>query len=86
MMPIIRRIGGMLLFVIGIVSLILPVLPGWILIILGLYVLSIDSRNMHERLRYLRGRYVVVDRILYRLEVRGVIRRPDASDIDRADR
>lgn len=61
---LLRRIGGTTIFMVGIVALILPVLPGWFLIGLGLYILSLDSPGMQSRLDALALRYPHVDRVL----------------------
>ncbi len=73
---ILRRIGGTTVFMIGIVALILPVLPGWFLIAVGLYILSIDSPGMQLRLDMLSRKYPIVDRTLAQVERRfGVTRK-----------
>ena len=67
---LLRRIGGTTIFMVGIVALILPVLPGWLLIGLGLYILSLDSPGMQNRLDALARRYPHVDRVLATIEKR----------------
>lgn len=72
---LLRRIGGTTVFMLGIVALILPVLPGWFLIAVGLYVLSLDSPGMQARLDALAHRYPLVDKVLASVEKRfGVAR------------
>lgn len=72
---LLRRIGGTTVFMVGIVALILPVLPGWFFIAVGLYILSIDSPGMQARLDALAHRYPHVDRALATVERRfGVAR------------
>ncbi len=56
-MVIVRRIGGTAAFMLGIISLVLPVLPGWLFIGVGLYILSKDSPGMQGRINVLRARY-----------------------------
>ena len=58
-----RRIGGTILFTIGVISLLLPFVPGWLLIVLGLYTLSIDSPGLTDRLDALCARYPTLHRI-----------------------
>jgi len=67
---LLRRIGGTTLFMVGIVALILPVLPGWFFIAFGLYILSLDSPGMQNRLDALARRYPHVDRMLGMVEKR----------------
>jgi uncharacterized membrane protein YbaN (DUF454 family) len=67
---LLRRIGGTAVFILGIVSLVLPVLPGWVLIGAGLYILSKDSPGMQGRIHALRARYHRVDRIMSEVERR----------------
>ena len=59
----IRRIGGIVLFVSGVFSLVLPVIPGWLMIVLGLYLLSIDSPGIQRRLDALCVRYPLCARM-----------------------
>lgn len=54
----------------GIVSLVLPVLPGWLFIGIGLYVLSLDSPGMQGRIRALRVKYRRVDSVMKEVERR----------------
>lgn len=64
-----------MVFMLGIVSLILPVLPGWFFIVLGLYILSLDSPGMQARLDALARKYPQFDKVLQRVERRfGVAR------------
>ncbi len=48
----------------GVFALVLPIIPGWLLIALGLYILSIDSPGLERRLRTLRARFPRIDRFL----------------------
>lgn len=63
-----RKAGGTALFVIGVVSLILPILPGLLFIALGLYILSIDSPKMRERTSQIRYRYKSFDAVMLRVD------------------
>jgi hypothetical protein len=53
---------GIVLFLFGLISLVLPVSPGILLIALGLYVLSIDSPGLRRRIDAIRARYTAIDR------------------------
>jgi type II secretory pathway component PulF len=57
-----RRIGGIVLFASGVFSLLLPIVPGWLLIAVGLYLLSIDSPALQRRFIILCIRYPLCDR------------------------
>lgn len=65
-----RRVGGTAVFMLGIVALILPILPGWLLIGVGLYILSLDSPGMQERIFALRKRYPHADKVMTEVESR----------------
>jgi uncharacterized protein YqgC (DUF456 family) len=58
-----RRVGGTALFVAGAFSLLLPVVPGVLLIVIGLYLLSIDSPRMQRRCTRIFARYPVLARV-----------------------
>jgi uncharacterized membrane protein YbaN (DUF454 family) len=57
-------------FILGIVALVLPVLPGWLLIGVGLFILSKDSPGMQDRIMALRRRYRHADRVMGEVERR----------------
>jgi hypothetical protein len=63
-LPYARRVGGTTMFIVGIVTLPIPVIPGGALIAASLVILSIDSPDMHARIVAIRTRYRVVDRAL----------------------
>ncbi len=63
-MKIIRKMAGSILFIMGVFALVLPIIPGWLLIALGLYILSLDSPGLDRRLRVLRSRFPHIDRLL----------------------
>ena len=65
-----RLILGWLLVVLGIVGLFVPILQGILLLILGLWVLSIDSRWAHRCLLKLRIRFPKAHRHARRLGLR----------------
>jgi len=58
-----RRIGGAVLFTAGAFSLVLPIVPGWLLIALGLYLLSIDSPGLQRRFSALCARFPLLERL-----------------------
>lgn len=58
-----RRTGGTVLFTVGICSLVLPIIPGVLLIAVGLYLLSLDSPGLKRRFELLCARYPLLDRI-----------------------
>lgn len=66
--PHLRRVGGTSLFMVGIVALPIPVVPGWLLIGLSLYILSIDSPGMRPRVAALRARHALLNRMLVPLD------------------
>ena len=69
-MILVRRIGATALFMLGVVGLILPVLPGIFFIAIGLYVLSIDSPGLESRINVLRGKYHHVHKTMNHVEAR----------------
>lgn len=64
----IRRIGGTILFIVGLVSLLLPIIPGWFLIGIGLYLLAVDSVGMQHRISVIRARHKLIDRLFAPLD------------------
>jgi len=46
----------------------LPMVPGWLLIGLGLYLLSVDSPGMQHRIGAVRARYAFIDRLFVPLD------------------
>jgi hypothetical protein len=79
---IMRRTGGTAVFILGIVSLILPILPGWLFIGVGLYILAQDSPGMQERIASLRARYRHVDRVMDEVERRFGARLPSREQLN----
>ena len=59
-----RRIMGTILFMMGMVALLIPVIPGWFLIACGLYILAMDSPGMQARIQKYRGHFVWFDTLL----------------------
>lgn len=75
-----RRVGGTAAFMLGIVSLVLPVLPGWLFIGIGLYILSKDSPGMQGRIRALRARYKRIETLMGHVERRmGHVHHPEPT-------
>lgn len=62
--PILRKAFATGLFVCGVVALILPILPGWLFLGAGLYLMSIDSPIMQEHIARYRLKSQMVDKIL----------------------
>ena len=62
--PILRKIVATALFVFGVVALVLPLLPGWVFIGVGLYLLSLDSPEMQEKISHYRTKHRALDRLL----------------------
>lgn len=54
--PILRRVAGAILLLIGIAGLLLPILPGWLLIFVGLALLGIKVPFADRLLEYARSR------------------------------
>jgi hypothetical protein len=69
---------GWLLVGIGIIGLFLPLLQGLLMIALGLYVLSRESRRVHDWVERMRARHPALDRGLS--EVRRRFHRGDADE------
>jgi len=61
---LLRRVGGTVIFMVGVVALALPIIPGWLLIGIGLYLLSVDSPGMQQRIVVLRARHPHLNRLL----------------------
>lgn len=64
LMIILRRVLGTILFIVGVLGLLLPVLPGFLLIGVGLYFLSLDSPGMQLRINQLRREYKHFDMLM----------------------
>lgn len=62
--PIVRKATATTLFIFGIVGLALPILPGWVFIGIGLYILSIDSPYLREKIHHYRTKHRVLDHAL----------------------
>ncbi len=62
--PVLRKTVATGFFVFGVVALVLPLIPGWVMIGVGLYLLSIDSPKMQGAVLRYRTRYVSLDRLL----------------------
>ena len=67
-MVLARRILGTVLFIVGMVAWILPIIPGWPLIGVGLYILSLDSPGMQTRILQLKQRYPHFKKGMERIE------------------
>ncbi len=52
------------LFVFGVIALIVPFIPGWICIGLGLYLFSVDSPRIQAKILHYRTKHTSLDRIL----------------------
>ncbi len=62
--PVLRKTVATGLFVFGVVALVVPLIPGWVMIGVGLYLLSIDSPKMQGAVLRYRTRYASFDRLL----------------------
>ncbi len=62
--PVLRKAVAMGLFVFGVVGLVLPLLPGWLLIGFGLYLMSIDSPAMQAHIHRYRTKYPSLHHVL----------------------
>lgn len=69
-MVLLRRIGATALFMIGVIGLLLPIVPGWIFIGVGLYILSIDSPGIEGRINALRTKYRHINNAMHGVENR----------------
>jgi hypothetical protein len=54
--PILRRAAGTILLLIGLAGLLLPILPGWLLIFVGLALLGVRAPYADRLLEYARGK------------------------------
>jgi uncharacterized protein len=73
---------GWALVGLGVLGLFLPLLQGLMMIALGLYVLSRESRAVHHRVERLRGRLPALDRVLSEVRRRFPRERSDSEDAD----
>ena len=71
---------GWVLIAFGIVGLFLPVLQGVLFLLLGLYVLSRESKTARRLVERLRERHPDVDKTLHRWKDRFQTRRPASKD------
>lgn len=62
--PRLRKTVATGLFIFGTVALALPLLPGWIMIGAGLYLLSIDSPAMQGHIARYRAKFRYLDKVL----------------------
>lgn len=62
--PALRKTVATALFVFGTVALVMPLVPGWVLIGFGLYLLSIDSPEFQERIVRYRTKHRTLDKLL----------------------
>src|SRR5262245_4519088 len=58
-----RQTAATLLLIVGLASLSLPLLPGWLFLGVSLYLFSIDSPRAHDFFDKLRKKYPFLDRI-----------------------
>jgi len=65
-----RTVAGFFLLILGVIGLFVPILQGVFLIILGMWVLSIDSRWAHRCILKLRLRFPAVHRKVRQLRRR----------------
>jgi uncharacterized membrane protein YbaN (DUF454 family) len=70
LMILVRRTIGTVSFVVGLIGIVLPVLPGALLIAFGLYIIALDSPGLSLRLRQLRARYHSFDVVMAEIEKR----------------
>jgi hypothetical protein len=81
-MIFLRRVGGTVFFILGLIGALLPIVPGWLLTGVGLYLLALDSPGMQHRIRVLRRRYRRVDLVLSQAEKRFGAHIPGSHDGD----
>ncbi len=62
--PLLRKTVATGMFTFGLVSLILPLLPGWIMIGFALYLFLLDAPHLQARLAVYRAKYPRLDSIL----------------------
>ena len=62
--PFLRKTVATGLFIFGVAAAALPLIPGWVLIGLGLYLLSIDSPAMQGHIARYRAKYRSLDHLL----------------------
>lgn len=62
--PKLRKTVATGFFIFGLVALALPLLPGWVLIGFGLYLLSIDSPQTQDTIARYRAKFRYLDHVL----------------------
>lgn len=62
--PILRKNLARGAFLIGVIGLAIPILPGWGLIGISLFLFSIDSPELQSRVHRYRTKYLSLDRVL----------------------
>ena len=80
-MILVRRILAGAVFTLGITGLILPILPGLFFIVVGLYILSLDSPRIEKRINMLREKYHHVHKTMNHVETRFGKRKVVSKDI-----
>lgn len=64
--PKLRKAISVSFIVIGVAGLIVPLIPGWLFLGPGLFLFSIDSPRMREKIHHYRTKHSAVDRALKR--------------------
>lgn len=64
----IEKTLALIFFIVGVVTLPLPFIPGILFIALSLYLFSLHSPKTQERITYFRKRYIILDRTLLYVE------------------
>lgn len=62
--PALRTTVATVLFIFGVASLALPVLPGWVFLGMSLYLFSIDSPRIQGHVHRYRTRFSSLDKVL----------------------
>lgn len=87
LLALLRRIGGTVVFMVGVVALAIPIIPGWLLIGVGLYLLSVDSPGMQQRIIVLRARHRHLNMLLAPVDrLLGHTPPPNLTEVDRGTR
>lgn len=62
--PLLKKTVAISVLFFGMAGVVLPILPGWVLIGLGFYILSVDSPRIQEKILTYRTKYRFLDQAL----------------------
>ncbi len=62
--PVLKKTVATGLIVFGVIALVVPLIPGWVCIGLGLYLFSVDSPGIQGKILHYRTKHASLDKIL----------------------